>query len=70
MGTNLMKMNVSEISEIHNYIVVVEVITSLCRYVGTDLSSLHSTEGCVLVSSKDIYILPKSSYTSTGEYGG
>ena len=51
----------SEISEIHNY--------SAVACVDTD-SSLHSTEGCVLISSKYIYILPKSSYTSTGEYGG
>ena len=29
MGTTLMKMNMSEISEIHSYIAVVE---SLCRY--------------------------------------
>ena len=68
MGTNLMKMNVSEI---HNYIAVaVLYLKWLQACVDTDSSSLHSTEGCVLISSKHIYILPKSSYTSTGEYGG
>ena len=63
MGTNLMKIIMSEISEIHNYIAVAELF--ICRWlqacVDTDLPYLHSTEGRVLISSKHIYILPKSS---------
>ena len=61
-----------EVSEIHNYmyIAVAELfyLKWLKACVDTDMSSLHSTGWCVLISLKHIYILPKSLYISTDEY--
>ena len=67
-----MKMNMSEISEIHNHSAVAELfiwsgyklVYIQIRYPFTRLKDVCS------FFSKHIYILPKGSFTSTGEYGG